>query len=318
MDPTDHNTLYYGTYRLYRTSNGAQNWTSISGDLTDGPGGGNLVYHTITTIAVSASDPAVIYAGTDDGNVWVTDDGGQDWYEIDAGLPDRWVTRVAVDPVDAMTAYVTLSGFRWDSPLSHVYVTHDGGRSWSDISDGLPEAPVNDIIIDPGSRDFLYVGTDVGVFRSTDGGQAWEDLNEGLPVVPVTDLTLHGPTRTLVASTYGRSMFSVTLPPPVRVEGQREPVSAGGVDLGQNSPNPFNPSTVIHFTMSMGGRVRLLVYNLRGERIRTLASDEFAPGVHEVTWDGRDDEGMPQPSGSYLYRLEAPGRTISRKMLLVR
>jgi photosystem II stability/assembly factor-like uncharacterized protein len=214
MDPSDPNRLYYGTYRVYRTNNGARDWISISDDLTDGPSGGNLVFNTVTTIAVAPSNPQVIYAGTDDGNVRVTFNGGQSWNDIAADLPERWVTRVAVDPDDFMKAYVTISGFRWDSPLPHVYTTSDNGINWIDISGDLPEVPVNDIVLDPLDTDYLYIGTDVGVFTSTNGGNSWESINEGFPMVPVTDLVLHPPTRTLAAATYGRSMFSVVLPLP--------------------------------------------------------------------------------------------------------
>ncbi len=225
MDPNNSNTLYYGTYRVYRTLNGAGSWTPISGDLTDGYSGGNLVYNTITTMAVAPSNSQVIYAGTDDGNVHVTFNGGQYWIDIGSSLPERWVTRVAVDPEDHNRAYVTLSGFRWDSPLPHVFSTTDGGQSWTDISSDLPEVPVNDIIIDPETTDILYIGTDVGVYVSTDAGGSWQSFNEGLPVVPVVDLVFHRPTRTLAAATYGRSMFTVELPPPsVIVRKHRVPV----------------------------------------------------------------------------------------------
>jgi len=316
--PSDPDRLYYGTYRLYGTTDGAGYWTAISGDQTNGPGGGNLVFGTITTIAVAPSDPRVIYSGTDDGNVWVTFDGGQVWNDIGASLPERWVTRVAVDPRDPLKAYVTLSGFRWDSPLPHVFKTLDGGSNWDDISGGLPEVPVNDIVIDPQSGDYLYVGTDTGVYRSSDGGVSWEDMNDGLPVVPVTDLTLHSPTRTLSAATYGRSMFTVILPPPVRVEGSLDPVVAGGLSMRQNYPNPFNPSTAIRFELAAAARVNLKIYDLHGKQVRVLLDGHFSGGGHEVVWNGRDDLERSLPSGPYIYRLAAGDRVITRKMLLLR
>jgi photosystem II stability/assembly factor-like uncharacterized protein len=318
MDPSDPEILYYGTYRLYRTTNGASLWSAISGDLTDGPVGGNLVYNTITTIAISPIDPKIIYVGTDDGNVWVTFDGGGAWYDIGADLPERWVTRVAADPVDPLVAYVTLSGFRWDSPLPHVFVTEDGGATWTDISDDLLEVPVNDIIIDPSDTDYLYIGTDVGVFQTTDGGATWESLHEGFPIVPVTDLTFHAPTRTLSAATYGRSMFTVDLPPPLGIEGEREPRNAGNVSLAQNYPNPFNPLTSIRFDLADAGRIRLEIYDLRGRVVKKLVDREIHAGRHEVVWDGMDEQGRPVPGGPYIYKLDIGDEVITRKMLLVK
>ncbi len=318
MDPSDPNTLYYGTYRLYRTTSGASYWTAVSGDLTDGPGSGNLVYNTITTIAVAPTDPQVIYVGTDDGNVWVTPNGGGTWYDIGAVLPERWVTRVAVDPYDALKAYVTLSGFRWDSPLPHVFATTNGGADWTDISGDLPEIPVNDIIVDPAAVDHLYIGTDVGVYRTTDGGTTWEGLHEGFPIIPVTDLTFHPPTRTLCAATYGRSMFTTILSPPTRVEGDLEPSGHKEISLGQNFPNPFNPSTDIRFSLPEDRIVDLTIYDHRGRVVRTLVQGKLAGGDHAIIWDGRDDQGAPLPSGPYIYRLDVQDRVITRKMLLTR
>ncbi len=207
MDPVDHNTLYYGSHRLYKTTNGGGWWDPISGDLTDGPGGGNLTYGTITTMAVAPSNTQVIYVGTDDANVWVTTNGGGDWADIDNGLPDRWVTRVAVDPYAESIAYVTFSGHRISEALPHIYRTTDYGNTWQSISSNLPEGPINDLIVDPQNPSVLYVGSDVGVYVSENTGGNWMSLGTGLPITTVHDLALHEPTRTLVAGTHGRSMF---------------------------------------------------------------------------------------------------------------
>lgn len=212
MDPTDHNTLYYGTYRVYRTTDAADWWTAISGDLTDGPGPGNLVYHTITTIAVSPSDQDVIYAGTDDANVAVTTNGGANWTDISAGLPERWVTRVAVDRENPAIAYAALSGYKQQSPLPHIWRTTNTGAGWSEITSNLPEAPVNDIVIDPADRTRLYAATDVGVFYTTNLGEEWQLLAPGMPLIVTDDLTIHGPERFIVCHTHGRSMYKLDLP----------------------------------------------------------------------------------------------------------
>ncbi len=178
IDPSNPAKLYLGTHRLYRTTNRAVLWTPISPDLTNGPPTGNQVYGTITTIASSPSDTNVVYVGTDDGNVWVTLNGGTTWTKISTTLPTRWVTRVAVDPEDAMTAYVTLSGYRYDEYLPHVFRTTNAGISWLDISSNLPDAPVNDIIVDTDSTERLYVATDVGIFVSDSLGNIWNFLGE--------------------------------------------------------------------------------------------------------------------------------------------
>jgi len=209
MDPSDHNTLYLGTHRLYRTTNGASQWVAVSDDLTDGPAAqGSSV---ISTIGISPVTPGVIYVGTGDANVWVTRDGGLSWENRTAGLPDRWVTRVTADPVDAAVAYVTLSGYQQAERTSHLYRTIDYGANWTDIGSGLPDAPVNDVVVDPVSPSTLFIATDFGVYFTDDLGAHWAPLGDGMPLQPVLDLDFNQPTRQLVAATHGRSMYRLYL-----------------------------------------------------------------------------------------------------------
>jgi len=209
MNPTDPTVLYYGANRLYKSTNRAASWTAISGDLTNGPSSGNQKYGTITTISVSAANTDIIYVGTDDGNVWVSENDGGDWTKISDDLPVRWISRVVADPVDAQVAYVCLSGFRQNEYMPHIYKTTDNGGSWEDVSEGLPEAPVNDLIIDPDNTNKLIAATDVGVFYKDENTDNWQALSNGLPKVPITDLSFHSPSNKLVAATYGRSMYSL-------------------------------------------------------------------------------------------------------------
>jgi photosystem II stability/assembly factor-like uncharacterized protein len=208
FDPNNPQTLYYGANRLYKSTNRAQNWQVISPDLTNGGANGEVVYGTITTIAVAPSNSQYIYVGTDDGNVWRSQNGGTNWTEITAGLPLRWVTRLAVDPYDSQVIYVTFSGYRYDSYLPHVFRSNNGGGNWEEISGDLPEAPANDIIVDPSLDSTLYLATDFGVFVTRNLGQNWAMLGDDLPNVPIVDLDFHQPTRTLIAATYGRSMYT--------------------------------------------------------------------------------------------------------------
>jgi photosystem II stability/assembly factor-like uncharacterized protein len=188
MDPNNNLVLYYGSNFLYKTTNGAANWSKISGDLTGGPYPGNLGLGTISTIDVARTDGDVIYVGTDDAKVWVTTDGGTSWTEISAGLPNRWVTRVTADPQDAGTVYVTLSGYKEGSTAAHMYRSTNFGSSWTSIQGDFPDAAVNDILVDPTVSGTLYIGSDVGVYISEDLGTTWTPLGTGLPIVPVLDI----------------------------------------------------------------------------------------------------------------------------------
>ncbi len=311
MDPNNHLVLYYGANRLYKTTNGADYWNAISTDLTNGPGTGNLTYGTITTIAVANTDSNVVYLGTDDANVWVTTDGGTNWTSVNAGLPDRWVTRVAVDPYDAAIAYVTFSGYRYDSYLAHVYRTTNYGTSWDDISSNLPEVPVNVIVVDPENTATLYIGTDYGVYYTTDAGVNWQPLGTNLPFSAVDDLVLHNGTRVLRAATHGRSFFEFDLDQ-IGIEEHVKVIDVDVEEISLQVTTPVRNELKITYTLSKAGSIRMAIYDVSGRRIQVLSEGAVAAGRHEVT------KTVDLPAGTYFVRLEAQDRAASRKLEIVR
>ncbi len=315
LDPSNPQTMYYGTYRLYQSTNGSDSWDVISPDLTNGDQGAN--FGTITTIAVAPTNPNVVYVGTDDSNVWVTLNGGFGWTNVSASLPNRWVTRVAVDPTDHQVAYATLSGRRWDEQIGHVYRTTNAGASWTDITGNLPDAPANAIVVDPDLPPVIYVGSDVGCFYTKNLGASWEMLGDNLPAVPVYDLKLHQPTRTLVAGTHGRSMHSIDLDTVTGI-GTEEIAADGIVSELLNYPNPFRPSTTVAYRLSRPSTVSLSIYDVAGRVVRTLESGSRAAGLHEVRWDGRNEDGRAVAAGTYFAALEAGGEFVTAKMNLVK
>jgi len=213
MDPDDSSILYTGRQRLFKSSNGAASWTVISESMvnSDNPTG-VITYGTITTIDVSDHDSQVIYAGTDDGNVWVTRDGGLNYSNISATLPERWITAVAHDPWLASGVFVTVSGFRFGESSAQVFYSADYGNTWRSIGENLPDVPVNDIVVDDQIFGKIYVATDIGVFQGENRGDSWMLLGTDMPIVPVTDLDLDSASRTLAAATYGKGMYTYILP----------------------------------------------------------------------------------------------------------
>lgn len=316
MDPVDPDVLYYGTDRVYRTTNGAGDWTAISDDLTDGNPGTRL--GTVTHIAVAPTNTALIWAGTDDSHVWITTDTGVTWSDVSASLPRRWVTRIAVDPADDQIAYVTFSGLKWQDPEPHIFKTTNRGIAWMDISDNLPSIPINALAIDNQDSDAIFVGTDAGAFVSTTGGGAWEILGEGLPLVSVYDLKVHATERFLIAGTHGRSMYKLVLPGGVGVGSPAAPGLPGQVRLHPNQPNPFNPSTTLTYSLPRNTEIRFAIYDAAGRKVRVLVDGMKSAGDHAVRWDGRSDAGSAVGSGRYLAVLEADGARESRSILLVK
>lgn len=315
MEPGNPSTMYFGTYRMWKSTNAADYWSSISSDLTNGDQGSG--FGTITTIAVAPSDTDVILAGTDDSNVWITTNGGGNWTNVSGSLPDRWVTRVAFDPTDADICYVTFSGLRWDDDISHIYRSANGGSNWTDISGNLPDSPINCMLVDPLDSTMLFVGSDVGVYYSADTGTTWKVLGNGLPFVSIYDLIVHVPTHTLFAGTHARSIWSLDLGVATGVTSDGLPPSPAAVRLTA-APNPFNPATTIQFNLPRPGRIDLAVYDLAGRRVRTLATAYAASGEQRFDWDGKSDSGRDVASGTYFARLEADGSVTSTHLKLIR
>ncbi len=214
IDPEYHETLYFGTYRVYQTLNGGASWNAISGDLTNPK---NTSHNgTLSTLAVARSDDNTLYSGSDDGEIEVTRNArstsGATWKGVTSGLPDRAVTWIAVDPASAATAYAAFSGFTgFGDNLGHIFRTTNAGSSWTDISSDLPNTPVDAILVDPDDPEVLFIGTDIGAFYTTTGGASWSALGQGLPNVVVTGLGLHESSRTLRATTHGRSAWDLNV-----------------------------------------------------------------------------------------------------------
>jgi photosystem II stability/assembly factor-like uncharacterized protein len=209
-------TVYFGSNVLNRSDDRGATWRAVSPDLTGGPTPRNSTsYGTITAIGIAPTDKETVYIGTDDGRLWVTRDGGATWTKFtDRDLPQRWVTRVTVDPRNANIAWVTYSGFKWESETQpHVLMTTDGGRNWADISGNLPQAPVNDVIRHPKHQQWLYIATDMGVFFTPNLGRVWLKVGKSFPAVPVNDIHFHEETSTLFAATFGRSILQATIGP---------------------------------------------------------------------------------------------------------
>ncbi|HEV8555553.1 MAG TPA: glycosyl hydrolase [Actinophytocola sp.] len=201
FDPADPSVMYYGGNRLNRSTDNGVTWTPISPDLTGGPSQDAYPFGTITTIAPLGR---TVYAGTDDGRIWLTRDQGTTWTLLLSGQP--WVTRLVVDPSSPSTVYATLSGYRAGSPTPHVLVSHNNGTTWQDLSRNLPSAPVNDLVV---SRTGLYIATDQGVFVSLAARTPWFRLGRHLPLVPVDDLEYDPTHHRLVAATFGRGMYEI-------------------------------------------------------------------------------------------------------------
>lgn len=298
FDPNNSQTLYFGTNRLYKTTNAAGNWSAISPDLTDGPHTGNLTFGTITTISVSQFNSQVIYVGTDDGKAWVTQDGGTTWTDISTGIPNRWVTKILASKKNANTVYLTLSGYRFGEDVGHVYKSIDFGNTWVDISTGLPDIPVNDIEQDDFGN--LFIGTDVGVLASSDEGANWNVLGENMPSAVVSDLFIHENSQFLYAATFGRSTYKIDISG--NILNSNENIFTSEVKV---FPNPASDLVTI-FLKNASERTSLFVYDVMG---RTVKQQFFDNGQMNLSV-------ADLQAGVYYLKISQAGQQTTKKLIV--
>jgi photosystem II stability/assembly factor-like uncharacterized protein len=222
--PTDPHTLYFASNTVWKTGDGGDSWQRISPDLTRPalPAPANLGTFTnldpehgrhrgvIYTLAPSYVDGRTLWAGTDDGLIQVTGDGGAHWSDVTPpALRSRpWAKISLMDAgrFDAATAYAAVNTFRLDDLRPHIFRTHDGGRNWTEIVSGLPEgAIVNVVREDPVRRGLLYAGSETGVWLSFDDGDHWQSLRLNMPATSIRDLVVKD--SDLVAGTHGRGIW---------------------------------------------------------------------------------------------------------------
>ncbi len=197
-------TLYFGTWRLFVSSNLGSSWTAPAGnlDLTKGltPAGADV----LNAIGVGPANPNVIYTGSRQGRAMLSTDAGLTWSDVSAGVPNRTITSIVVDPTNSAIAYLTVSGFG----SGHIFKTTNSGQTWLDLSGNLPDIPTNAFLIDPIEANVFYAGTDIGVFQSKDSGANWEYFNQGMPPAVVTAFTSQKSGLIQVA-TYGRGAYQI-------------------------------------------------------------------------------------------------------------
>lgn len=227
LDPNNQSTLYFGTFRLYRSTDRGNLWMPISDRLTLGTTG------VISTIAVAPGQPRNIYTGSNNGGVFASTDGGTTFRNVTDNLPTRAISDIAVDPTNPLTVYVTLSGFL----SGHVFRSTTGGGGWVDITNNLPDVPANAIVLNSKDPNQIFVGNDMGLFQSDNGGASWM-LVPGMPFVAVFDISINENLGFLRLATHGRGIYELRLVPAVDRTPPTVTVMApnGGESLTANAP----------------------------------------------------------------------------------
>jgi len=328
--PADPGALYVGGNAVFKSTDRGQSWKVISPDLTRNDttreNGGRLedVYCTVFTIAPSPKDKNVIWAGSDDGLIHVTRDAGKTWTDVTPPAIQPWTRINIIDASshDVATAYAAVNHYQMDDFRPYIYRTHDFGKTWTLVTNGIPDNTfVRTVRQDPSEPKLLYAGTETGVYVSFDDGDHWQSLQLNLPIVPVTDLTIkHGD---LIASTQGRAFWildDVTPLEQMTADLANAPLhvfqpraayrvapgrgSEGGVILDYYLAQSPSQPVEIEFLDAAGKTIKTFKSSVRGRRAEVrggrgreqggAATVTTEPGLNRFVWDMcyRDADGI--------------------------
>jgi len=326
LSPHNPSTMYLGGERVFKSMDRGNTWT-MSPDLTKNVGrndrpimevdgkapmaskhDGAAAYSNVITISESPVVPGTVWAGTNDGNVQVSRDGGLTWKNVIdnvKGVPkETHVSRVEASPFEAGGAYVTLDGHRTDDHKPYVFVTKDFGETWTSIASNLPAGNVNVITADTRNRNLLFLGTEYALYVSMDAGKSWKPFMQGLPTVRIDDIIIHPRERDLIAGTHGRSIWIVDDISPLEqmndetmaqdaVVFDARPATAWITDIQRQitvggakhfrGVNP-DPGTLISYWLkSDASDVKVEISDITGRVVRTFDAPKTA-GLNRVRW----------------------------------
>lgn len=338
FDNFDKHLMYFGANQIYATRDGGMTWHTISPDLTrkhpaipsviadfeaNDPQKGThrgVVY----ALAPSYTHAGTLWAGTDDGLVWITRDGGKHWKNVTPPELTPWskVSIIDASRFDDDTAYIAINRFRLDDLRPWIYRTHDGGAHWTKIVNGLPDnEPINVVRADPKVPGLLYAGGEGDVSVSFDDGDHWQSLQQNLPHTSMRDLDVHG--NDLVVATHGRGFWILDDIEPLRELAHRSnwnaphlftPVAAYRVRRNTNTDTPLPPE-VPHGTNPPDGailyyllphdasKVTIAIYDADGRLVRRYSSDDQPPKPVEFDKPAYWEKPFTKPStGAGMHR----------------
>ncbi len=200
--------FYFGSNKFHRSMNQGNSLATLSDELTTSSSRGNVPFATLTSIDESPMKFGLLYVGTDDGNIWRSDDVGYHWNNIGSSLPKKlWVSRVTASRHKEGRVYASLNGYRNDDFKPYLFVSENYGQDWQAVSNGLPAEPVNVIKEDPKDENIIYVGTDNGLYVSINRGATFFPWRGNLPRVAIHDIAIQARENEIVLGTHGRSVY---------------------------------------------------------------------------------------------------------------
>lgn len=305
-------TILAGANKVLKSVDRGDHWLEISPDLTERKNtDGDVPFATITAIDESPFTPELLYAGTDDGNVWGSRNSGAEWQKITAGLPGKWVTRVVTSAFKKERVYLTMTGYREDDSAAYVFVSEDAGKTWTSLKNNLPDESLNVIREDPTNENILYLGGDMSIYVSLDRGKAWHSLRGNLPLNAVYDLAVHPRDHELIIGTHGRGVFILPLGLVRRLtpEVMQQPLvafDAAPVEKDREQEEGPQKAVVPVYVRDGGTLEVMIVQGAAGKVLRTWKV-ECPKGLGQVVWDLklRDTDTKTVDKGEYTLVLKS-------------
>jgi photosystem II stability/assembly factor-like uncharacterized protein len=341
ISPHDSNTVYVGANKLFKTTDRGQTWTAISPDLTGNTdretlslmgvvgkdvkiakNDGVQSYGNIVQLVESPKQAGVLYAGTDDGVVHMTRDGGKTWTNITSRFPgvpkNAYVSRLSASSHEVNVVYASFDNHRNDDYGTYVYASVDGGNNFRSIGEGIPKGhTVTAMAEDPKNPAVLYSGTEFGLFVSPDRGGRWMRLKSNLPSVPIHEIVFHPRDNDMIVATHGRSIWILDDATPLQQFTEAIKADASLFDIraatqfnqandrGFVTDKPFfgkNPiygAAISYYLARESANVALRIRDGSGTQVRELTGNDLQnarkAGVNRVNWDLRHPPLPPQP-----------------------
>ncbi|MEP6766615.1 MAG: hypothetical protein ABJB66_20030, partial [Gemmatimonadaceae bacterium] len=312
IDPFDANTVYYGCQVIFKTSNAGQSWKVISPDLSTqdtsrivssggiiGDNLGQFYGEVVFAIAPSEAKRGLIWAGTNDGKVWNTMDGGTKWNDLTKNITGMapWGTIRKIEPshFDAGVAYVVVDYHMMDDRKPYVYKTSDYGKTWTSIAATLPKDHPLDyamsIAENPNRKGMLFLGTGHSIFYSMNDGTTWLPLKAGLPAAPATWIVIAKQQHDVIVSTYGRGLW--VLRDITMLEQSDATVADASVRIfephsGLRQARSGSADITFVLKATPKDSIRVVVLDSAGNETRTIKTTARA-GTNRVSWDLRYD-----------------------------
>ncbi len=331
-------TIYLGGNHIFALTDRAEHWKVISPDLSaQDParimttGSGAETYGVVFTIAESPVQANLLWAGTDDGKVWITDNEGGTWTDLTPNLPAAvkglWINRLAAGHFDPKVAYLAVTGYRAGSYAPLAYRTADAGKTWQSIAANLPaDNPVRFVYEDPKNANLLFAGTEFGLYFSFDRGTSWVKFTE-LPTVMVDDLAIHPRESDMVIATHGRSLYIVDdvrpledLTPEIQAKEMHlfapraafgfEPlpgyVDSEGSAVFRGANPPLGAIITAYVKQYNGEPLKVSIKNAAGVPVANLTMPG-TPGLNRVAWDLKPTKDVLTEYGGQGQKFVAAG-----------